>query len=64
MVSMAATPVIFLKEVQEELKKVVWPTRDEVVRLTFVVILISLIVGLFLGGIDFILTKLTQVLIK
>ena len=61
---MAATPVIFLKEVQEELKKVVWPTRDEVVRLTFVVMLISVIVGLFLGGIDFILVKITQVLIR
>ena len=61
---MAASPVVFLKEVREELKKVVWPTRDEVIRLTFVVILISLIVGLFLGGIDFILTKLTQILIR
>ena len=59
-----ATPIIFLKEVQEELKKVVWPTREEVIRLTFVVIAVSLIVGLFLGGIDFILTKLTQILIK
>ena len=58
---MATTPVIFLKEVQEELKKVVWPTKDEVLRLTFVVMLISLIVGLFLGGIDLILTKITQV---
>jgi len=63
MVSMA-TPVIFLKEVQEELKKVVWPTRDEVIRLTFVVIAVSLVVGLFLGGIDFILTKLTQVFLN
>ncbi len=64
MATMAASPVVFLKEVREELKKVVWPTRDEVIRLTFVVILISLIVGLFLGGIDFILTKLTQILIR
>ncbi len=61
---MATSPVVFLKEVREELKKVVWPTKDEVIRLTFVVILISLIVGLFLGGIDFILTKLTQILIR
>jgi len=61
---MATTPVVFLKEVQDELKKVVWPTRDEVIRLTFVVVAVSLVVGLFLGGIDFILTKLTQVLIK
>ena len=61
---MAVSPVVFLKEVQEELKKVVWPTRDEVIRLTFVVIAVSLVVGLFLGGIDFVLTKITQVLIK
>jgi preprotein translocase subunit SecE len=60
---MAATPVVFLKEVRDELKKVVWPTRDEIIRLTGVVILVSVIVGVFLGGIDFILTKLVGLLI-
>ena len=35
---MATTPVNFLREVRDELKKVVWPTRDEVIRLTGVVI--------------------------
>lgn len=60
---MATTPVIFLKEVRDELKKVVWPTRDEVIRLTGVVILVSLFVGIFLGGADFILTKLVGLLI-
>ena len=54
---MAKTPITFLKEVQDELKKVVWPTRPEVIRLTFVVIFISLIVGFFLGGIDLVLVK-------
>lgn len=61
---MATTPVIFLKETKDELKKVVWPTRDEVVRLTSVVIIVSLIVGLFLGGIDYILTNLLTLIIK
>ena len=61
---MATTPVIFLKEVQEELRKVVWPTRDEVIRLTSVVIIVSLIVGLYLGGIDFALTKILALVIK
>jgi preprotein translocase subunit SecE len=60
---MATTPRNFLREVRDELKKVVWPTRDEVIRLTGVVILISVIVGLFLGGADFILTKLIGILI-
>jgi preprotein translocase subunit SecE len=60
---MATTPIVFLKEVRDELKKVVWPTRDEVIRLTGVVILVSLFVGIFLGGADFILTKLVGLLI-
>ncbi len=60
---MATTPVVFLKEVRDELKKVVWPTRDEVIRLTGVVIIVSVAVGIFLGGTDFILTKLVGLLI-
>ena len=60
---MATTPVSFLKEVRDELKKVIWPTRAEVIRLTGVVIIISVVVGIFLGGTDFILTKLVGLLI-
>jgi preprotein translocase subunit SecE len=60
---MATTPVNFLREVQEELKKVVWPTRDEIIRLTGVVILVSVFVGLLLGGADFILTKLIELVV-
>lgn len=61
---MATTPVIFLKEVKDELRKVVWPTRDEVIRLTAVVIIVSLIVGIYLGGIDLMLTKILALVIK
>ena len=60
---MATTPVKFLGEVRDELKKVVWPTKEEVIRLTGVVLLVSVIVGLFLGGADFILTKLVETVI-
>lgn len=57
------TPVIFLKEVRDELNKVTWPTKDEVVRLTAVVIIVSALVGLFLGGTDFILTKIVELIL-
>lgn len=60
---MANTPGNFLREVRDELSKVVWPTRDEVIRLTGVVLLISLGVGLYLGAADFVLTKLVEVVI-
>lgn len=60
---MATTPVNFFYEVRDELKKVVWPSRDEVIRLTGVVILVSVIVGLFLGGVDFLLTKIIELVV-
>lgn len=60
---MATTPVGFLKEVRDELKKVVWPTREETIRLTGVVVIVSIGVGLFLGGADLILTKLIELVV-
>ena len=60
---MATSPVNFLKEVTDELKKVVWPNREEVIRLTAVVLVVSTIVGLYLGGADFILTKIVETII-
>jgi preprotein translocase subunit SecE len=51
-------------QTQDELKKVTWPTQKEVIRLTAAVIIVSIIVGLFLGGLDFLLTKLTEIIIK
>lgn len=61
---MATTPVSFLRETRDELKKVVWPSRAEVIRLTTVVILVSAIVGFYIGGIDFFLTKFLSLIIK
>ncbi len=37
-----------VRETQSELRKVVWPTREETIRLTVVVIAISAIIGLIL----------------
>ncbi|MCL5438604.1 MAG: preprotein translocase subunit SecE [Patescibacteria group bacterium] len=58
------TPVKFLLEVRDELKKVTWPTQNEVIRLTLVVIAISMLVGFFIGGFDFIFTKLMELIVK
>ncbi len=43
----------FVRESRIELRKVVWPTRQETIRLTLVVIGVSAGVGLVLGGFDF-----------
>lgn len=54
----------FFREVRLELSKVVWPKRQEVVRLTLIVLVISLIFGAFTGGLDFIFTKFLEVLVS
>ena len=43
----------FLKDVRIELKKVSWPARQETIKLTGVVILVSVVIAAFLGLLDF-----------
>ncbi|HLI26190.1 MAG TPA: preprotein translocase subunit SecE [Chloroflexota bacterium] len=47
-----------MREVIAELRKVTWPTREEALKLTALVITITVVVGLFLGAIDAILATL------
>ncbi len=54
----------FIKEVRTELAKVTWPTRPETIRLTIIVIAISVGVGLYLGGLDMLFTQLLKLLIS
>jgi len=54
----------FAQDIIEELKKVTWPTRKETIRLTTVVIVISLIIGLYVGIIDVFLAKALDILSK
>ncbi len=45
----------FLKEVVAELRKVTWPTKDELIGSTIVVIVVSLVIAIFIGIVDRIL---------
>jgi preprotein translocase subunit SecE len=45
----------FLAESQFELRKVVWPTRDETIKITGIVIAVVIVLSLLLGLIDLIL---------
>ena len=42
----------FFRETVAELRRVVWPTREQVTRLTILVIIISVFVGMLLGIVD------------
>jgi preprotein translocase SecE subunit len=48
-------PVAYLRGVLEELKKVVWPARDELMRMTGIVIATVIIFAVLVGGADYLL---------
>ena len=48
--------VSYLRGAFEELKKDVWPTKNEIIQHTLVVIGLSLFLALFLGGVDYLLS--------
>ncbi len=53
----------FLREVRAELKRVEWPDRETVVRLTGVVIAFVIITGAYLGLLDAVLSRLVQLIL-
>ena len=53
----------FLREVRNELSKVVWPTKKEATGMTAVVLVFVLIISLYLGIIDFGLSSLVRIIL-
>lgn len=53
-------PFGFLRGVVDELRKVVWPTPPELYRYTVVVVVTVLIIALFIGGTDLVVTAATK----
>ena len=54
----------FFTEVTAELKKVSWTTRQELVDATKVVLISSLMLGVFIAVIDVVLAKLLGIMIR
>ena len=48
----------FLNEAWSELKKVSWPTREQVRNLTVLVFAVSFVVGLYITVLDFVFSQL------
>ena len=47
----------YLKEVKVEMNKVNWPTRNETINYTLVVIGVSIVISAYLGALDFLFTS-------
>jgi preprotein translocase subunit SecE len=54
----------FFKEVKIEIKKVVFPSRDELMGSTWVVIITVLVISIFLGLVDLSLSRLVGIALR
>ncbi|MCL4300446.1 MAG: preprotein translocase subunit SecE [Anaerolineae bacterium] len=54
----------YLKETRAELRKVVWPTRDETKNLTVIVVSVTIAMAMFLGLLDYIFQLVTAGVIR
>lgn len=59
-ISLVGRFTLYLKEVRREFQRINWPTRGQALRLSLVVIAISLVVAAFLGFLDFVFSTLLQ----
>jgi preprotein translocase subunit SecE len=50
----------YLRDVRGEMKKVTWPSKDDMIKTTIAVIVISLFFGVYLFGVDFIFARIFQ----
>lgn len=54
----------FVQEVRAEMQKVTWPTRDELVGSTSVVLMVMLILSLFIGFADLVCSTALRILLR
>ena len=59
-----AKVIQFFKESKAELKRVAWPTKDDVISSIKVVIISTILVALILGLLDLGFTELFRILMK
>lgn len=57
------SPVVFMREVMVEMRKVSWPSRQQTLDMTLLVIVVSVAIGAYLGALDFAFSQLMTALI-
>jgi preprotein translocase subunit SecE len=54
----------FVHEVVAEFRKVTWPSRQELINSTVVVITVTVVISLFLGGVDVVLARIVERILR
>lgn len=56
--------IVFLRDVNLELKRVTWPNKEQVISATTVVIVATLVISAYLGLVDLVLANIIQFVLK
>jgi preprotein translocase subunit SecE len=54
----------FTQEVLAEFRKVTWPSRQELINSTVVVIAVTVVIAFFLGGVDIALARIVERILR
>lgn len=54
----------YFREVVQELKKVSWPTKKQTYNSTLLVMGITVIAALYIGGLDYVFSRLMSIVIR
>ena len=54
----------FFTDVSKEMQKVTWPSRDELIESTKIVIIVTLLIALFTWVVDFSVSEVLKVILK
>ncbi|MGH7391448.1 MAG: preprotein translocase subunit SecE [Candidatus Rokuibacteriota bacterium] len=54
----------FVHEVLVEFRKVTWPSRQELLNSTTVVVVVTVVLALFLGGVDIALARIVERILR
>ncbi len=49
--------ISYIKEVKAETKNVKWPTKKQVINYTLIVIIVSILLAMYIGGLDALFAK-------
>lgn len=54
----------YLKATRSELRKVVWPSREETINLTLIVLAVTIGMSAFLGIVDFVFAQAFELIVR
>lgn len=55
--------IAFFQDAVKEMEKVTWPTREELMESTRVVVIVCLLIAIFTWGVDFAVSKVLQMIL-